>query len=307
MMIKQSGHLVVVGSMNMDLSVQVKDIPKPGETILGSRVQQSPGGKGSNQAVAAAKLGARVSLIAMVGEDVFGNELINAAHENGVDTSYVQTQSREKTGIAFITVSDAGENAIVVAPGANAEITPELAEVSALQIGKYDAMSSCLEIPIETIQAAFKAAKKTGAITLLNASPYSPKCLQLIEHTDYLIVNEHEIKELSGIGIDNLDLLTEKLASIGVSKIVITLGAKGALYLDLAKPLAEVIKLPAPAIKPIDTTGCGDAFAGAFAAELSRKVEISSALETAIKAGSFAATKYGAQPSYGTRAEIAAI
>ena len=303
----RTGHLLVVGSMNMDLSVQVHEIPKPGETILGSRVQQLAGGKGSNQATAAAKLGAHVSLIAMVGDDPFGTELINIAEESGVETKYIQVQSRERTGTALITVSDEGENAIVVAPGANSELTSELVEASILNIGDFDIMSSCLEIPFESVAAAFAMASNQGAKTLLNASPFNKKCLSLIPLTDYLIVNEHELREMCGTGVDEIEKLRVQLAELGASKVVVTLGEDGALYLDTSNSGLTELSLPAPKIRAVDTTGCGDAFAGALAAEIANGSEIKDALELAIKAGSYAATKFGAQPSYGTRTEVLAL
>ena len=179
-----------------------------------------------------------------------------------------------------------------------------MAESSLLRIGQFDVLSSCLEIPLETVKIAFEIANNYGALTVLNASPFTKECLTIIPLTDFLIVNEHELKEMCDVGIDQLENLRRELSTLNVKHIVITLGSEGALYIDVTKIELTTIRMLAPTIKAIDTTGCEDAFAGALAGEIASGASMQEALQLAIKAGSYAATGFGAQSSYGTRSEI---
>ena len=290
--------------MNIDLVVQVGEIARPGETIIGQHLQKLPGGKGSNQAAAAAMLGTDVTLVAVVGDDDFGTFLIESAENNGVDVSLVQRHPQEPTGTAFISVSDSGENSIVVVPGANACLTSKIAETTLQSLGQFEVMSTCLEIPTQTILTSFRIAQMRGAKTVLNASPYTTDCLPLFELTDYLIVNEHEISQIVQVEIDDETRLRNSLFNLGIRHAIITLGSRGAMYLNCEDSSQAVLKFPTPLIQVLDTTGCGDAFAGAFASEIADGRSIKDALTLAVRAGSFAATRFGAQSSYGTKSEI---
>lgn len=299
-------QLVVVGSMNMDLVLEVEEIPRPGETNIGRNLHEFPGGKGSNQAAAAAKLGAQVSLIAMTGEDSFGEVLRDRARAIGIDVTHVEVTPEANTGIALITVSRLGENSIVVVPGANSFLKPENAVRHLRTLGKFEVISACLEIPIETIQVTFSEARNIGALTVLNASPFTADAIPLLAQTDYLLINEHEIFQITKRDLKDKEDVRKCLKELGASHVVITLGAAGALYLNVQSEY-EDFTFDAPQVVVRDTTGCGDAFAGTLAAELTHGKTIHEAIKIAVKAGSFAATGAGAQPSYGDRNEILSI
>lgn len=302
-----SHQIVVIGSMNMDLVVKVPEIPKRGETIVGSKLQRIPGGKGGNQAVAAAALGASVTLVAMVGADVFGDELVDSATRFGVNSTHVQKHPTEPTGTALITVSDDGENAIVVATGANSELTPEILEKSLSQIGTYKVMVVSLEVPIKTATHSLKLANQIDAKSIVNLSPLGTDWTELLAYADYLIVNEHEVVEITQCSVAETRNLALSLQKYGAKEVVVTLGPLGAMYLDLRNNDFIIKKIGAPAVTAIDTTGCGDAFTGAFACEIARGSAIEVALDFAVRAGSYAALSMGAQTSYGSREDIGSM
>jgi ribokinase len=300
-----SSRVVIVGSMNLDLSVEVDSIVKPGETIIGRSIKEFPGGKGSNQAASAAKFGAQVAIIARVGRDSFGNDLLNHARDLIIDVSHVGVDSEMRTGLALITVSETGENSIVVVPGANMRLSAESVIADLEQLGPFDVLSTCLEIPFETTHACLEYAKLKKIDTVLNLSPYSYESKELISYTDYLIVNEHEICQLTQCEQDDLVGIKSQLRDLGAKNVVITKGREGAMLFNCQSDL--VIDVTAPEVIVKDTTGCGDAFAGVFAAEIGRGESVESALKLAVFAGSFAATGFGAQSSYGTRSEIMSL
>ncbi|AWS46119.1 ribokinase [Streptosporangium sp. 'caverna'] len=299
------GRLVVVGSMNLDLTVRTTVLPQPGSTVLGSDICRSPGGKSSNQAAVAALMGADVSLVAAVGSDPEGHELISQAQNTGIDTTHVRVIPSATTGVALIAVDDAAENLIIVSPGANTQLTSEHVRSSLEAITEVSAVSLCLEIPLDVVRDTVIAASAHGVTVILNLSPYSEGAAFLAAMADLVIVNEHEAAKLCGID-SLLDIsdgeLSEKLDQLGVHRAVITLGAEGALVIDSsAGPDRSPQRVPTPRVRAMDTTGCGDAFAGVIASEIAAGAELVSAARTAAGVAAYAAQYAGAQPSYPTR------
>ncbi|WP_415976724.1 ribokinase [Rhodococcus sp. 077-4] len=269
----------------MDLITRTPSLPEPGETVLGTSFHTTPGGKGANQAVAAAKAGARVTFIGAVGDDEFGGTLRLTLTGAGVNDRALRT-SAGSSGIAAITVDDHAENSIVVVPGANSGVR-ELTDDDRAVIADADILLCQLEIPLDTVIAAFEYARARDVVTMLNPSPVQELPDILIENTDVLVVNEAEEARI-GLGAGR------------VEHVITTLGAKGAGYSG-----SESFEVAAPRVDAVDTTGAGDAFAGALAAcwfDGPRR-----AVEWACVAGSFAATRPGASASSGTRDEIEAL
>lgn len=298
--------ITVVGSMNMDLSVSTHNLPKPGETVVGGALNQSPGGKGANQAVAAALLGAKVSLIAMTGDDSFGKALVDSALSAGVDTSLVQVDFMKNTGTAVITVDSNAENTIVISPGANQSLSPSLAKACLFNAGEISVLSACMEVPHATVEEALRTGRELGAMTILNLSPFDRTALNLLPLADVLLVNRHELEEIVGEDVVNAGWLTAKasLGNLGSKSVVVTLGAEGAVILECDKENSLPLPVQAFKVQPVDTTGCGDAFAGAICSELAAGATLQEAAEFAAKVASYAARFPGAQNSYGTRAQI---
>lgn len=278
-------RVVVLGSINMDLVARTARLPGPGETVSGSSFHTSPGGKGANQAVAAAKAGAAVHFVGAAGTDEFGEVLRATLTEAGVSDLALRVETGS-SGIAVITVDDEGQNVIVVVPGANSSVT-ELSESDRALIADADILLCQLEIPIEAVTAAFEFARRSGVTTMLNPSPVQQLPDALVRNTDVLIVNEHEERAMS----PHLDAITH---------VITTLGPLGARYRG-----QDSFTAPAPRIEAVDTTGAGDAFAGALASRWVSGPEI--AVTWACAAGAFAATRPGASASSGTRDEIDAL
>lgn len=291
-----SGGLLVVGSLNQDTSLKVNALPKPGETVAASDVLVSAGGKSANQAVAASRLGAEVSLIGAVGDDAAGMVLRQQLEASGVDTSRVATIASTATGTALITVDSQGENTIVVAAGANDRLTPERiieADFSAVAI-----LSLCLEVPDPVLIHAALLAKRESARVMLNASPLRAFDRALLELADVLVVNEHEYAALFGeLPAEDDDWFT-KLGELAAQLLVVTLGEDGAIAVDGSTITPTVHRQQSPHVRAVDTTGCGDALAGVLAGELSKGAALSEALERATAYASLVATQSGAQSSY---------
>jgi ribokinase len=293
-----SGHIVVVGSINMDLVVRAPRHPQPGETILGTDFQTFPGGKGANQAVSAARLGGQVKMVGRVGTDPFGDSLLATLRQDGVDTATVFRTGGVASGVALITVNDAGQNNIVVVPGANWRLLPQDLH-AALPIFEGAAVVLLqLEIPLVTAIEAVGLARAQGARVILNPSPAQPLSRELLAQVDYLLPNEHELAMLTGMQPGSL--AADRLKPLGIGCLVVTLGADGALVLE------EGIShhLPAHPVTAVDTTAAGDAFAGAFAVALSEGRSIREAAAFGNAAGALAVTKAGAQPSLPTRQSL---
>ncbi len=295
-------HVLVIGSLNADLVMRAPRLPHPGETVGGARFSVVPGGKGANQAVAAARAGAPVTMIGRVGDDDFGRlaraELIAA----GVNVDYVQ-YSGKPTGTAQIVIDSAGRNTIVVAPGANSTLTRADVEGAANAWKTAGLVVLQLEIPLSTVVAAARQASARGVPLLLNAAPAMPLPNELVTLVDWLLVNETEAEALADRRLRSVADAVEVAAMLrrrSDQRVVITLGAAGAILVGEG----ERRHAPALEVDVVDTTAAGDAFAGALAAAVLRQRPAEEALRRAVAAGSLACTRVGAIPSLPTAAEI---
>lgn len=284
--------IVVIGSLNVDLTVAVPRLPRPGETVAGPSALRSAGGKGANQAVAAARLGAHVRLAGLVGDDGFGVDLRNAVAASGVDVTHVRVHEGSSTGMAFILVEEGGENVIAIAAGANGALTPEAlggTDGLAALLDGANALLLQLEIPLGTCVAAAEVARELGVPVVLNAAPYppriTPELTSLLRLTDVLIVNETEAVALAGSADP------AGLRSFGPSVAVVTLGRRGAS----ADDGTGRIDVPGFTVASVDTVGAGDAFCAQFALAYAAKAPLAEALRRACAAGALATTTRGTQ------------
>lgn len=301
---QHAGHdLLVVGSANADLVIRVERRPAPGETVLGSDLAVHPGGKGGNQAVAAARLGARTALLARVGDDAHGRMLLDAQRAAGTDTTGVLVGGAP-TGVALITVDTSGDNSIVVSPGANARLTPADVRASEALVAGARVVSTQLEIPLETVAELVRTLPSDGRL-VLNPSPPAPLPAEVLAACDPLVVNEHEARFILG---DEAGEAPEQwargLAALGPRSVVITLGAAGAF---VAGPDdGGGVRVAGPRVEAVDTTGAGDAFTAALAWRLGLGESLVEAARYAVRVGAAAVTRPGAQESYPTAEEVAA-
>ncbi|MFZ3557678.1 ribokinase [Streptomyces sp. BH055] len=296
--------LLVVGSANADLVVGVDRRPGAGETVLGSDLTTHPGGKGANQAVAAAKLGASTALLARVGDDGHGRLLRDSMEAAGVDTSGVLVGGAP-TGVALITVDPSGDNSIVVSPGANGRLTPEDVRAAGELFANARVVSMMLEIPLETVAEVVRNLSD-GARLVLNPSPPAPLPDEVLAACDPLIVNEHEAKVIAGEDLgDDPEDWARQLLTLGPRSVVITLGADGALVAEAGTEGSQ--RVPAVKVKAVDTTGAGDAFTAALAWRLGTGESLAESAAYAAKVGAAAVTKEGAQASYPTAEEVASL
>lgn len=291
--------VLVIGSANMDLVVQTPRFPGPGETLLGGDFATHPGGKGANQAVAAARLGARTAFCGCVGEDAFGEQLRGSLQSNGVDLTWLRTVPGS-SGIAVIQVNAEGQNTIVVSPGANIEVTPELVEQA---IAECDApvVLLQLEIPTDAVLAAIQAAK--GRTIILNPAPAGWLPDEFFEGVTWLTPNESEAQTLTGIvPMDEVTTVRagHALLAKGVQNALITLGAKGCMRVNIDGNQHFL----AHPVTPVDTTAAGDAFNGALAAFLAEELSANECIRLANKVGALATTRQGAQEAMPNRAEV---
>jgi ribokinase len=296
------GRVFVAGSINMDVVATAERHPRIGETVTGDAVLYFPGGKGANQAVAAARLGAPTALIGRLGKDAFGDELKAFLAAQRVDLSFVQQTSEAHTGTALITIANA-DNTIVVVPGANALVSA--ADVAAPAFVKGDIAVSQFEIPLHTISAFFERARAAGATTILNPAPATEPNRELLDLVDILILNETELGLLAKTGLHDTDdpaHVIEAARSLQTKgkTICVTMGKRGALALVESRPLI----ITGRAVKAIDTTGAGDCFVGAVAAQLAAGKSIRDALHYANAAASICVQRMGAAPSMPTAAEV---
>jgi ribokinase len=295
------GNVVVVGSANLDLVVQVDRHPHPGETVLGGDLRRHPGGKGANQAVAAAKAGgARTTFVAALGEDDAAQVLLGSLGSAGVDTSVVQLTG-SPTGVALISVSKVGENSIIVAPGANSDV--RINDAARFELQNADVVLAQLEIPLEVVLDAAHA-RREKARFILNAAPSRQLPREVWEQVDVLVVNEHEAADVASdlnpdAGRLNASELGQALLE-RVPAVVITLGAGGCLVAERGK---QSLLLQAPRVQAVDTTGAGDTFCGVLAAALARGDDLPEAVRLASAAGALAVTRPGAQESVPTADE----
>lgn len=279
--------VVVVGSLNQDLVTRTSRLPQPGETVQGSTFDEFPGGKGLNQAVAAARSGARVALVGAVGSDAAGKHLREVATDAGIDDAHLTTVESVGTGRAIVSVDDRGENSIIVIPGANHQVS-----TADLPAGRV--MLAQLETTIDTVVAALRSGRSTGAVTVLNPAPAAALPDELLELCDVLVPNEHEVGLLGGV---------DELLDRGVKQLVVTRGAHGVDYWDAG----QAGHVDAFEVTPVDTTGAGDAFCGVLACRLAAGDALPAAVQVAAAAGALATTKPGAVPSQPTRDAIEAL
>lgn len=295
--------ILVIGSSNTDMVICTGHLPLPGETVIGGTFFMNPGGKGANQAVTVARLGGRVSFICKTGSDIFGHQANQLFNEEGIDTSYVFSDTKNPSGVALITVDTDAENCIVVAPGANAHLTPNDLKRSAEAVEAADIILLQLEIPMQTVEAAAMMAYRLGKKVVLNPAPASKLSAGLLETLYAITPNETEAEAISGIRITDERTAEEaarKIASMGVCNVIITLGAKGALVFDGAH--CEIV--PAYKTQAVDTTAAGDVFNGALVVALSEGRTLPEAVRFACKASAISVTRVGAQNSVPYRTEV---
>ena len=291
--------ILVAGSANIDFVTRVEHIPAPGETVLGGSYSVSGGGKGANQAVACARAGGKVAFLGALGQDPFADTLRASLRESGVQDLSVQLDL--PTGAAFISVSEAGENAITVASGANAGLVPDMLP----ELKGLTHLIMQLEIPLPTVLAYARAARAAGVRVILNAAPAAELPPELLDSTDLLVVNEGELASLVGPGEVREQL--RRAALLGPAQVIVTLGAEGSLALDsLALDAQAFVTVPARRVAVLDTTGAGDTYVGALVTALSEGAALPQAMRFAGTAAALACTRPGAQPSMPTRAEIEA-
>lgn len=292
------GRIVVIGSYNRDTVLRVARFPQPGETMAATGMERFHGGKGSNQAVAAARAGAEVAMLAAIGADAAGQGALDLWAAEGIDARHVARDPALPTGEALILVDDAGENEIVIVAGANALLAPP-------PRGAFDGTAlvvAQLETPVATTEAAFAAARAAGATTLLNAAPAQALPESLLAATDILVVNETEAARLAAQD-GAPTALAAALAPHFRRGVVLTAGASGAVWAGRDTP---PLHLPAPAIRVVDSTGAGDAFIGAFAAALAAGLDEAAAMRRGVVAGALACQRAGAVPSLPSLAAILA-
>ena len=295
-------NICVIGSLNMDLVVNVDTMPKTGQTIIGSNFKEVPGGKGANQAVAMARLNGNVSMIGKVGEDGFGQTLINSLKNDKVDTTYIQT-TKGATGVALITVDKNAQNSIVVSPGANFEVKEDDIDNNIEAIKNSDIVVLQLETPLNTIKYALNKAKELNKYTILNPAPAVKLDDEIIKNVDLLTPNETELEIISGVSIETEEDI-QKAAQImiekGVKELIVTLGSKGSLYINKEKSMFK----KAYKVEAVDTTAAGDSYTGALAVALSQDKNIEDAMDFASKVGALSVLKEGAQSSLPTLEDV---
>lgn len=309
------GTVSVIGSMNADYTVTAQRLPGPGETITGGPLQLLPGGKSGNQAAAAAKIGAAVRMFGAVGSDSNADFLLEQLEQAGVDVSNVR-RVLGPSGTTVIVVDAEGENIIVYSPGSNAQVTVDYVHSMKEQLVSSSVLGLCLESPIETVTAAAQMCHEAGVKVLLNDSPFTPTIpAELIEASDVLLVNEHEMAQLLGIvepdddDWDGFDWqnAADRMAEYGFNEAIVTLGGDGSVVLNTAAPEDHRIVRIAPVkVDTVDTTGCGDSFMGTVLAGLASGFSLQDAAKLASYVSAYAATGYGAQASYGTAVQIKA-
>ena len=286
----------MIGSSNTDMVIKAERLPTHGETILGGDFLMNPGGKGANQAVAAAKLGGDVVFVAKVGDDIFGHKAVQGFEKIGIDTDYIGVDPDKPSGVASIMVDSRGENCIAVASGANDALTPDDVDRAIEAIDASDVLLMQLETPINAIEHAAGIAKRKGKIVILNPAPAQRLSDKLLASLDVITPNETETEFLTGIKVDSLDDAA-KAASVlrekGVEIVVITLGSRGAFV--LSESFSGII--PVREVAVVDTTAAGDTFNGALAVALANGKAIEDAIKFATKAATLSVTRMGAQSS----------
>lgn len=296
-------NILVIGSLNMDIVISLNHLPQPGETIIGQGKSEHPGGKGANQAYAAAKLGGKTCMIGRAGADDYGQTLISSLKSAGADTGGIIVQQGTGTGLAFIYVDEKGENTIVLASGANAMLSPEDIRGMERYIDTADIVLIQLEIPFETVTYSIEAASRKGKTIVLNPAPVRGGLEAFYDKIHILTPNEGELAALTGMNADTIEgaeSAAKTLIQKGVETVIVTLGDKGALLVQSDKTK----HFPARRVKAVDTTAAGDAFSAAVCVALSEGKGIEEAITFANAASAISVTRKGAQPSIPSRQEV---
>ncbi len=301
-----AGEIVVVGSSNTDMILQMDHIPRPGETVLGGRFTMAAGGKGANQAVAAARAGGRVTFLARVGDDVFGRQAVAGFARDGINVDFILQDREASSGVALIFVAEGGENSIGVASGANGRLSPADVDATAARIAAANVLVMQLETPIETVRRAAETAAGQGVCVILNPAPARALADDLLQHVTVLTPNEHEAERLTGIEVADVDGAARAAAALqasGIETVIVTLGARG-VFVASGEFTGAV---PAFPVEPVDTTAAGDVFNGALAVLLAENQPLLSAVRFASAAAALSVTRLGAQPSAPRRRDIEAL
>ena len=296
-------RIIVIGSSNTDMVIKTGKLPVPGETILGGTFLMNPGGKGANQAVAAARLGGKVTFIMKRGNDLFGNQTVGLLMREGIDTQFIVKDLEFPSGVALITVDSKGENSIVVAPGSNGNLLPEDIPQMIFENGKFEILLLQLEIPLSTVEYSAVKAFERGIKVILNPAPACKLSDNLLQHIWLLTPNETETEIITGVRITDIpsaERATEVIQERGVKNVIITLGETGAFV----KSENYTGLIPGVKVNPVDTTAAGDIFNGALAVAISEGRDLNDAVTFANKAASISVTRMGAQASAPYRSEI---
>jgi len=302
-------RITVVGSANRDLVCYAPELPRVGETVRGTEFKVNFGGKGANQAVQAARLGAHVTMVTKLGKDTFGDETVKNFEDNGISAAHIMRTDAAASGVALITVDSHGRNSIVIAAGANDAMTPAEIQQARGAIKGSQIVLCQLEVPLEVTIEALKIAKEEGAKTILNTAPILPSMPDaLFAHADIVIANETELERLAGASTDTIAQIEAAAKSViakkGIKEVIVTLGEKGSIYINSTTvqniPLDEVV----PKEKVLDTTGAGDSFIGSFAVLLAEGKNIENALKGAHGVAGWSVQRYGTQPSFAYRKDV---
>ncbi len=298
-----AAKIVVVGSFNVDLTSYMARMPAPGETVSGDRFVTGPGGKGTNQAVAAARLGAEVTFVGRVGQDVFAPIALNVWRAEGINTDYVTQDPDHATGVAPIFVDASGENSIVVVLGANLAVSRADVDRARAAIAAADVVITQLEIDPDTTAYALQTAREYGVRTILNPAPARPLPAEVIALADYITPNQTELATLSGLAGESVETMARALLVNDTQAVVCTLGAAGAQYVRRA----DSVTVPSFKVNVVDTTGAGDAFNGGLAVALAEGQDLRAALAFANATAALCVTRPGTAPSMPPRAEVDAL
>jgi len=301
-------RVMVIGSSNTDMVVKAPRLPVGGETVTGTNFVMAAGGKGANQAVAAARLGAEVAFLARLGPDMFGDQALDGYRREGIRTELIVRDARQHTGVALIIVDDEGENLIAVAPGANLRLKPEDVDRAAGHLRAAQVLLLQLEVPLETVRRAVLLANASGVPVVLDPAPAPDQPLdqELLSGVTYLTPNETEAQRLTGIEVvdeDSARAAAARLLELGARHVIVTLGAKGALVADREQALL----VPARRVEAQDSTAAGDAFNGGLAVALARGLDLADAVREACLVATLSTTRLGAQPSLPTGEELDAF
>ncbi len=290
--------IVVVGSANTDMVVKTERIPGPGETVIGGEFIMAAGGKGANQAVAAARLGAQVTFVGRLGSDVFGDQAIAGYQAQGIDTAYVVRDEHAASGVALIFVDARGENSIAVASGANAHLTPVDVERAGAAIDSADVLLVQLEVPLDAVRRAIELAHRAGVCVILNPAPAKEIDPDLLAQVSIATPNEHEIRVI--VGEREQETAIARMLEAGTETVLVTLGPRGVLWATRAGRQ----NVPAFQVEAVDTTAAGDAFNGGLACALGRGLNMAQAIRYANAVAAISVTRMGAQPSLPTGGQV---